>query len=476
VTEAIADFARRLDGHDPFVVAFRMSHTAMVICDPNLPDNPIIYANAAFERLTGFSASEVMGRNCRFMQGPDTDPEDVDRLRSAIRDRQPIELDLLNHKANGAAFWNRLVIAPVFGDDGAVRFFVATQLDVTIERHHVPRLVGDREFLSEEIKAREVSLAEQDARLQQALKAAGLGVWTLDLPAMELHASTGCKRNFGRPVEDDFTYRQLLAAIHPEDRDRMQAEVLATLESGQPYNIDYRILTPNGEQRWVAIQAEIQYRADGSPLALSGFSTDISERKFAEEHRAVLAGEMSHRVKNTLATVSAVVAQTLRDAPDMVSAISAVQGRIASMATAHDLLLRDEGEGASIGDIVQRVLSPFADANGTRFEIEGPAIKVSPQVTLALSMALYELVTNAIKYGALSVPEGRVTVKWLLETQAERHFRFTWTERGGPPVRPPERRGFGSRMIERVLQSYVNGRSEIKFLPEGIRFELSASL
>jgi len=476
VAAAINEFARKIEGNDPFVVAFRMSHTAMVVCDPRLPDTPIIYANEAFERLTGFPMSEVLGRNCRFMQGPDTDPDDIEKIRRAIRRAEPIQLDLLNHKANGTAFWNRLMIAPVGEADGQPRYFVATQLDVTIERHHVPLLVGDREVLSAEVAAREATLAEQDLRLQLALKAGGLGIWTLSIPSMDLQASNGCKRNFGRPDDEPFTYDQLVDAIHPDDRPRMRSEVEKTLETGQPYSIEYRILTPAGEQRWVTVQGEVQYRADGSPLAMSGFSTDISERKFAEEHRSVLAGELSHRVKNTLATVGAVVSQTLRDAPDMKSGIAAVQGRIASMAAAHDLLLREEADGASIDDIVRGVLSPFIDSNGARFSIDGPTIRLTPQVTLALSMALYELVTNAIKYGALSTPEGHVAVEWALDTSPGRELRFAWTERGGPPVETPRRNGFGTRMIERVLQSYVNGRSEIRFLPEGVRFELAASL
>ena len=477
IAAAIEDFARRLSSNDPFVAAFRMSHTAMVICDPTLPDNPIIYANSAFERLTGFSASEVLGRNCRFMQGPDTELDAIQRLREAIQLRKPLELDLINHKANGTPFWNRLKIAPVYGDDNAIRYFVATQLDVTGERHHIPQLVSDRKALSAEIRAREAELLEQHDRLKQALRAGALGVWTLDLPSMELHASNGCKSVFGRPIDEAFSYDELLAAIHPEDRDRMQSEVAATLACGKPYNIEYRILTPDDEQRWVAAQGEIQYRTDGSQFAMSGFTTDISERKFAEEHRAVLARELSHRVKNTLATVGAVVAQTLRESPDMKTAAAAVQGRIAAMASAHDLLIFDEVEGAGIGDIVKSVLLPFIDRDGERFTIQGPTLRLSPQITLALSMALYELATNAIKYGALSTPEGRVKIVWSLDRSSEKRLlHFSWSESGGPSVQPPTRSGFGTRMIERVLQSYIEGSSKIDFLPQGVRFELSAAV
>lgn len=477
IAAAIDAFARLLDKGDPFYAAFRMTPTAMAVSDPTLRDNPIIYVNRAFEQLTGFASREVLGRNCRFMQGPDTDLADVEAIRAAIKRRERIEIDLLNHRRDGSPFWNRLMVAPVFDDRGAPRYFVASQIDVTIERHQLPILVGDRESLAAEVQARAADLADQDARLRMALKAGGLGTWTLTLPELDLQASSGCKRNFGRPVDKPFTYPQLVGAVHPDDLPRMQAEVRATIENGTPYHIEYRILTPDGEQRWVAVHGELQFRADGSLFAMSGFSTDISERKFIDEHRAVLARELSHRVKNTLATVSAVVSQTLRDAPSIAAATEAVQGRIAAMATAHDLLIKDEIEGASIGDIVKRVLSPFIDAGGARFDIGGPPVRLSPQITLALSMALYELATNAIKYGALSTPDGQVTVKWSLDVSSGARFlSFTWKEQGGPLVQRPTKSGFGTRMIERVLQSYVQGRSTVQFLPEGLRFELAATL
>jgi PAS domain S-box-containing protein len=476
VASAIEAFAKGLDKSDPILAAFDMTPTAMVVCDPTLPDNPIIYVNAGFEALTGFSANEVLGRNCRFMQGPLTDPEDVAKLRHALDHRNRIDIDLLNHRRDGTPYWNRLMIAPVFRE-GELRYFVASQTDVTIERHRVHTLEKDREALAHEIAQRDADLAQHNARLRMALKAGALGTWTLDLPEAELTASPSCKRNFGRPVDEPFTYAELQAAIHPDDLPAMKAAVTAAMAFGEPYDIEYRILTPNGEQRWVAIQGELQYRADGTPLAMSGFSTDISDRKFAEEHRAVLARELTHRVKNTLATVSAVVSQTLRDATSLDDAATTVSGRIASLGAAHELLVKDEIEGAAIGEIVQRVLAPFMDRNGERFVVDGPTVRLTPEITLALSMALHELATNAAKYGALSGPQGRVEIRWSIEGQdGERRLAFRWAEHGGPPVTPPSRTGFGTRMIERVLRKHVRGGAAIHYLPDGVRFEVEASV
>ena len=452
-----------------------MTPVAMVVSDPTLPDCPLIYVNKAFEQLTGFTAAEVLGRNCRFMQGPLTEPDDVARLRDAIAERKPIKLDLLNHRRDGTPFWNRLMVAPVFCDDGSLRYFVASQIDVTVERYRVLKLEEDRNSLAAEVAQRDADLAAHNARLRLALKAGALGTWTLDLPEQELTASSGCKQIFGRPLDRPFTMAELFSCIHPEDLPAVQADIARTIDQGEPYNVEYRIFTAAGEQRWVSVQGDLQHRADGTPLALTGFSTDISTRKFAEEHSAVLARELIHRVKNTLATVQAVVSQTLRDATSLEDAATAISGRIGSLGAAQELLIQDEVEGAAIGDIVDRALLPFKDREGARLQATGPYVRLSPEITLALAMALHELATNAIKYGALSMPEGRIAIAWSIrEGAGNRCLVFSWTEHDGPPVTPPTRTGFGSRMIERVLRQHVRGDARIRYPVEGVRFEIEA--
>ncbi len=477
VQAAIDAYARGLDACDPMQVGFNMTPVAMVVSDPTLPDCPLIYVNAAFETLTGFSSAEILGRNCRFLQGPLTDPQDVQRLRDAIALREPIELDLLNHKRDGTPFWNRLMVAPVFCDDGSLRYFVASQIDVTIERHRMRRLEEDRDALAAELAQRDAELASRKARLKLALKAGGLGTWTLTLPELELTPSPGCKRIFGRSAEDSFGYADLLATIHPEDLPFMQAAVRATLENGDPYEIEYRILTPSGEQRWVSVHGDLQYRADGTPLEMIGFSTDISGRKIIEEHRAVLAQELQHRVKNSLATVTAVVRQTLRDSVTLKDAADAITGRIASLATAQELLIKEHVEGASIRDVVERALAPFRDRAGVRIASNGEEVRLSSEITLALSMTIHELATNAVKYGALSVPQGRVAIAWeMREIEGRRHLFFCWGEHDGPRVTAPTHTGFGSKMIERVFRRHVRGTPAIQYPPEGVRFEIEVAI
>jgi len=477
VQAAIEAYARGLDDCDPMQVGFKMTPVAMVVSDPTLPDCPLIYVNPAFERLTGFAAAEILGRNCRFMQGPLTDQADVARLRTAIARRERVELDLLNHRRDGTPFWNRLMVAPVFCRDGSLRYFVASQIDVTIERHRVLQLEKDRQALAEEVAQRDADIAAHNARLKLALKAGALGTWTLDLPEQTLTASSGCKRVFGRPLGEPFTYAQLLAAINPDDLPGMQAAVARTIGHGEPYNVEYRILTPAGEQRWVSIRGELQHRGDGTPLAMTGFSTDITQRKFAEEHRAVLARELTHRVKNTLATVNAIATQTIRRASSLEDAAVTVSARIGSLGAAQELLIQDEVEGAAIGDIVDRALLPFQDQGEARFAISGPYVRLSPQITLGLAMTLHELATNAVKYGALSEHGGRVAIEWSIRNEdGERRLAFSWAEHDGPEVTPPKHTGFGTRMIERILRPHIRGDAVIRYEKTGVHFEIKAAV
>ncbi len=474
---AIAAFVRSLDAADPFVAIFNDANLPMAISDPTLADNPVIYVNFAFERLTGYPQPEVVGRNCRFLQGPQTKTEDVARIREAVTKSERVEVDLLNYRKDGTPFWNRLLVAPVLDQNRQLRYCIASQHDVTLERETLVKLAAEQRELEASAADTKAQLADSTARLDFALKAGRLGSWTFDPGSRHLDASNGCKIVFGYAPESEFGYAEFVGSIHPDDRAQVLAAIQATADTGCDYDIEYRIVTGDGELRWVAVRGELLTRADGTALTMTGFSTDISERKRVEEHRALLAGELTHRVKNTLATVSAIVNQTLRDAVSMSDARDTIGARIGSLAIAHDLLLRDEVDGATIADIVSGVMAPFDDGRGRLFSVDGPNIRLEPRVTLALSMALHELATNASKYGALSTDGGHVSITWSVGIgDGGRRLAFAWEESGGPVVTAPTRTGFGSRMIERVLAQHMRGTATIEYRSTGVVFVIDAPL
>ena len=471
------EFSRVEASSDPFVSAVRASRMPMLITDPHRPDNPIVFVNAAFSTLTGYAHDEIIGRNCRFLQGSETNRADIARIRSAIERRVSIEIELLNHKKNGEVFWNRLLISPVFDRDGELTYFFASQFDATQERDKFARVQRDRDALEQEVARRTSDLVRAEERLRFIHEAARLGSWSLDLAEMRLLASDQCKRNLGRDPTAPFTNDDLLAAVLPEDRDRMQDAIRESVETRADYDIEYRVRDTRGEVRWVQARGQPFYSVDGRPVTMAGVTIDITQRKRAEEQRALLADELNHRVKNSMATMQSIAHQTLRHAASLDEALRTLDARLQSLSAAHDVLTRESWAGATLAEIAETTLQAFRGGAGDRFAVAGPAVRFPPRPTLALTMALHELATNAVKYGALSNDQGRVSLRWDVVTGgAAPQLWLRWEESGGPEVVTPTRRGFGSRLIERALAAELEGNAEIAYRRRGLVFTLEGPL
>ena len=228
----------------------------------------------------------------------------------------------------------------------------------------------------------------------------------------------------------------------------------------------------------------IHVACSNAPVMWSGdmigavlIAVDITERKRAEEHQRLLMNELNHRVKNTLSTVQALVSQTLRNTPLSSDAQEAIEQRLKALARAHDVLTRERWDGAYLHDIVAETVQAFSSSGESRFQCAGPSVRLAPGKALAIAMVLQELATNATKYGALSSPEGKVDLTWSVDGAPDGvRFRLQWEERGGPPVSPPAKRGFGTRLIERSLAQDLDGSVRIAFMPGGVVCRVDAPL
>jgi PAS domain S-box-containing protein len=215
---------------------------------------------------------------------------------------------------------------------------------------------------------------------------------------------------------------------------------------------------------------------DGSLIGYGTVTRDFRERKAAEDRQHLLNEELSHRLKNVLSVVQAVASQTLRQAIDLPSANAALGARLAALGEATNVLTAGAWAAADLARLIEKALAPHG-AIGERFRLAGPPILLKPQVSLALALALHELATNAAKYGALSAADGRVDVRWWVEDAAGTpRFRLRWQESGGPAVAAPQRRGFGSMMIERSLKAYFAGEVMLDYAAAGFVFDLDAPL
>ncbi|WP_294644881.1 PAS domain-containing protein [uncultured Aureimonas sp.] len=461
----------------PFASAVRATRMPMVITDPKREDNPIVFVNAAFQRLTGYSREECVGRNCRFLQGPGTSREDVAAIREGVAAGVTIEREILNYRRDGSTFWNHVLISPVFDEDGDAVFFFASQFDVTPERNRLAEVQRDRDNLEAEIERRLADLPRAEDRLRFTLEAGRLGAWTLDLDTMRLVASTLCKRNFGRDPAETFTYDDLAAAIHPEDRERWAAAVREAVTGADgELEIEYRTTTPSGAVRWIEVRGQVGRDGGGTPTRMAGVSLDITDRRTADEHRNLLANELEHRVKNTLANVQSIVVQTLRAAPSLEAGTRTLVDRIQAYAAAHDVLVKEGWVAANLVDVVEGALRPFRNGGAARVQAAGPDVRLRTRAATTMALAIHELATNAVKYGALSNEDGVVAVDWEIAKGPESSLLFRWRETGGPTVASPTGRGFGSRMLERALPAETNGVARLEYHPVGVTFTLEARL
>ena len=220
------------------------------------------------------------------------------------------------------------------------------------------------------------------------------------------------------------------------------------------------------------VTASVKDREALAKAALDA-ETMLEEQRQNNRQRMILQRELAHRMKNTLSIVQAIVSQTLKHSDDIDTAAERISGRLAAMSSAQDILTETNWSAADIVHVVDSAMRPHADGS-ERVRKAGPSAEISAQQALGLSLAIHELATNAIKYGALSVPEGRVDIEWLVGS--DRTLRFEWRESGGPPVVAADRKGFGSRLTERIVPAYFGGKAGIQQDPSGVRYLLEGKL
>jgi PAS domain S-box-containing protein len=317
--------------------------------------------------------------------------------------------------------------------------------------------------------------AEVDSqRLTSIVQFSDDAIVSKDLNGVIVSWNAGAERLFGYTAKE--AVGQPITMLIPPERLDEEPGILARIVRGE--HIDhYETIRRRKDGSLIEISLTVSPVKDGSGriVGASKIARDIGERRRAQEQQSVLVAEMKHRVKNTLATVQAIAMQTLRKTPD--AEREAFIARLHALGKAHDLMSLKSWDRASLRDVVNAALGAFRDAHRERFMIDGPdEIWLDANKSLLLAMALHELATNAAKYGALSNGGGRVRVEWALSKGDEpRRLIFRWEERGGPLVKPPEQRGFGSRLIERALQAGL-GTTRLEFDPQGVTCTLDVTL
>jgi PAS domain S-box-containing protein len=277
--------------------------------------------------------------------------------------------------------------------------------------------------------------------------------------------------------EDELRSMNSLELTHPDDRAAMRTLLDSMLDgSRSDFVIEKRYLRKDGSVIWVQNSVSLTHDKAGRPLHLVKLIQNITERKVAEKRQRLLIDEINHRVKNTLATVQSFASQSLRNATSLSEGRGAFEARLLALSKSHDVLTRQHWEGADLIDVVNGAIAPYRGRSEQhRFAIAGDSLRLRPKAVLALSLAFHELATNAMKYGALSSESGRVAIDWHVNPQSQR-FELRWQEHGGPAVKPPVRRGFGSRLVERGLAQDITGEVQLAFSRAGVICSIDAPL
>ena len=365
-------------------------------------------------------------------------------------------------RADGRVQWIRWSIAPWRADDGKV---------------------GGLVLYTEEVTAREearLALEAAEGKYRAVFAQAAMGVARVSPEGRFLELNDRfCA--IARRSRETLLAQRFHDITHPDDLDADVSQARALLAGEiDTYAVEKRYLTA-GEPVWIHLTVSLVRKANGAPDYFVSVIADIEARKQAEAEQQryqgqlrLMINELNHRVKNTLATVQSMAAQTLRGEPDALHAYEKFEARLMGLSEVHEVLTRERWHGAALHDVAERALRPFRGATSERIRLGGPDVWLAPGAALTMALVFHELATNAVKYGALSVDAGRVDLAWTLAEEAGPRLRLSWAETGGPVVAAPTRRGFGSRLIERAMRGELRGAAVMDFRPEGLCCDMEA--
>ncbi|HWF64543.1 MAG TPA: HWE histidine kinase domain-containing protein [Rhizomicrobium sp.] len=334
-----------------------------------------------------------------------------------------------------------------------------------------------RALAAEKLRAANEALRRRESELAAALHAAALVPFDFDMTGGVMKQSAELNRLYGYPPGQALTLADIRARYHPDMTEAALKEIAAQLADPnvREYALNLHLLLPGGKNRWLNGRGEYFRDEHGKVTRAVGVVMDVTEQRELEQTQRLLVQELDHRIKNVLTTVLAICTQTIRNSETLHGARHSLVERITALSSAHDVLVKTKWGPAAIGDVIAGSSAPYPEL-ARRVSLSGPDCMLSAKQALMLGLALHELITNALKYGALSNDTGAISVSWALAGAREHELVFAWREAGGPAVTPPLRTGFGTRLLSEVLPAEFTGQSMIEYAREGFRFRMEGKL
>lgn len=309
-------------------------------------------------------------------------------------------------------------------------------------------------------------LRESEERRSHALSAGQMGAWEWDCDSGEYSWDDGQHRIFGANGAFIANHENVCALIHPDDREVYLKTLDDIAQGGPSRQFEFRVGRSGGRVKWCLASAAATADQDNKVHRISGVTFDITDRKEAEEQQNLLAREVDHRAKNTLAVVQSIL--RLSRAENVSDYMSSVEGRVHALSRAHNLLSKSRWLGVSLHGLFDEELAPYREAE--KITLRGPEVALRAAAAQSLALAIHELSTNAAKYGALSSLDGRLTVDWAL---ADGRLTITWQELNGPPVAPPKKRGFGTNILLGSVEKQLSGVVKMDWNSNGLACRIS---
>ena len=399
------------------------------------------------------SEGSVLGRTDEELLPPGERETIVALKRKVLRTGIPADCEVSYALPDGYALF-AVHIHPSFGPDRSVTGILTTATDIS--RVRVSKSEDGR--MSEK-------LAGTLQRYETALRGSNVTVYTQD---RDLRYTSVSSPMFGLDI-DEIIGRTDEEVLPIESRAAVISLKQSALKTGNAQDSEVSIKTAAGE-RWHDLHIEPLRDIAGTIVGLSCASVDITERKEGEAHLRLLMRELTHRSKNLLAVIQAMARQTARHVGSIDAFLNKFSARLQALATSHDLLVQESWYGVSLFELVRYQLGHYLDRGGAQISLDGPIVVLKPEAAQNLGLALHELATNAVKYGALSVPTGHIFIKWRRMPAAEGHgVEIIWSEEQGPKVKAPKQRGFGSMVVEHNLTRSLDAEVEMTFAPAGLR-------
>ncbi len=321
-----------------------------------------------------------------------------------------------------------------------------------------------------ELENSTAKLRESEERRSMAIAAGKMGSWDWDWSNGDWMWDEGQYRIFGvTPETFNVTSANIQALLHPGDAERFSQAIAAFNSGARAYEGEFRVSRPDGEVRWCVGTAAATVDQAGRVVRVSGVTVDITERKRAEERQNLLAREVDHRAKNALALAQSIVRLTRAD--EVKAYVNAVEGRINALARVHTILSLSSWQGAELSKLIEEEVAPYSI--GDQIKLAGPEVQLQPATAQTLALALHELFTNSAKYGALSTRSGRLMIGWQVDDHL---LALTWEETGGPRVKTPKSRGFGTRSLLASVESQLGGQAQFEWRAEGLLCRLEVPL